>query len=235
MSIKTASVSIVYGLENPQAVMHLLETAGRISHASGDSKSDASAESFVRMIIKLGHESVLEHACITVRVVCDRATAQQWLRHRLASYTMESQRYVSYKEIDFIDPEFKDADGTMWTFDEVDDNLSAPAGIKAMYGAFEDSCCESTKKYRELRDMKVPPEDARSVLPNCTKTVFFSTANIRSWRHFFNERCQPAAQHNIRKLALSLLDQMHSKLPACFQDIYDKYYGCASSPSAPAQ
>lgn len=81
MNIILAKAHVVYGLEDPAKVLQLIETCGRISHASGDSKTPETADQFVRKMIRLGHESVLEHSSITVRVECDRAMAQQWTRY----------------------------------------------------------------------------------------------------------------------------------------------------------
>ena len=80
MELVIANAKIVAGLEDPVASLRLIETCGRVSHASGDSKSVETADAFVRKLVKLGHESVLEHVSATVKVECDRAMAQQWTR-----------------------------------------------------------------------------------------------------------------------------------------------------------
>jgi thymidylate synthase (FAD) len=214
--MKLANAKIVSGLENPSQVMSLLETIGRISHASGPSKSLETADKFVSMLIRLGHESVLEHVSVTVLVECDRAMAQQWTRHRLAAYTMESQRYVSYKDdLSFIDPEFR-VGTTYYTESE-------PGEAAELYSNLNSACILAKEEYQLLRDGGAPPEDARAVLPNCARTLFYTTANLRSWRHIFNERCAPGAQHNIRRVMKDLLKQFHTLLPVVFQDLVDKY------------
>ena len=200
-----ADAKIVHGAENPSETMRLFETIGRISHLSGESKSDESAGKFVRMLVRLGHESVLEHSSVTVLVECDRAMAQQWTRHRLAAYTMESQRYVNYKSISFIDPEFRD------TVDS------------AVTDEFHKSCAAAAVQYQKLREAGAPPEDARAVLPNCTKTTFYTTANLRAWRHIFLMRCAPGAQHNIRRVMTSLLSEFYSAFPDVFYDLAEKF------------
>jgi thymidylate synthase (FAD) len=218
-----ANAKIVRGLEDPVGVMTLLETIGRICHSSGPSKDTESAAKFVKMLIKLGHESVLEHVSVTVLVECDRAMSQQWMRHRLAAYTQESQRYVSYNEVRFVDPEFRSKNGcphyTKW------DILSSgvPDDVKALYEMFGKACAETERKYEELRAIGAPPEDARAVLPNSTRTVFYTTANLRSWRHLFEMRCAAGAQHNIRRVAKDLLLQFYHALPAVFEDQVVKF------------
>lgn len=205
VEIVKSVASVSHGLEDPSEAMRAIETAGRISHASEAPGTPDATDRFVRMLVRLGHESVLEHWSVTVHVKTDRATAQQWTRHRLAAYTMVSQRYVDGARhgISFADPEFSGNNR-----DEA-------------YHIFTELCGASVCAYTALRKLGMPPEDARSVLPNATLTEFYTTANLRSWRHFFSERCKPQAQHNIRQLALSLLSEMHSKLPAVFYDLID--------------
>ena len=222
-----ANAKIIRGLEDPRGIMDMLETIGRICHGSTPNASQDSAEKFVKMIIRLGHESVLEHVSVTVMVECDRAMAQQWTRHRIATYTMESQRYVTYKEVRFVDPEFKSRSVEKNTKEQTVCCAAAesvPEDIKALYAAFEQSCSTAEHGYQMLRNLGAPPEDARVVLPNCTRTVFYTTANLRSWRHFFSMRCAPGAQHNIRRVAIDLLNQFHAVLPAVFQDLIEKFF-----------
>jgi thymidylate synthase (FAD) len=211
--------------------MNMLETVGRICHASASAKTVETADRFVRMLIRLGHESVLEHVSVTVIVECDRAMAQQWTRHRLAAYTMESQRYVTYKEVRFVDPEFRSmtAPTRYYIRDEVEHSIACPSAehtpedVRALYSAFEQSCTTAEHEYQMLRNSGAPPEDARSVLPNSTRTLFYTTANLRVWRHIFNMRCAVGAQHNIRRVMLSLLGQFNALLPAVFGDLAEKF------------
>ena len=86
-----------------------------------------------------------------------------------------------------------------------------------------DSCMEAEWAYSNLISAGVKPETARSVLPNCTATEIYATANIREWRHFFELRCHRTAQRDIRSLALSLLCQMFKQYPVFFEDMVDKY------------
>ena len=202
-SYSIANARIVAG-GDPTA-LKTIETAGRISHASGESVSIETADKFIRMLVRLGHESVLEHHSVTVYVECDRATAQQWTRHRLASYTMLSQRYVDASKdttMKFIDPEIDTTDHMQ---------------------VFVDQCESAAAAYRKMRKLGIPPEDARFVLPNAALTAFYTTANLRSWRHFFSERCKMDAQHNIRRLALNLLIEFNTIFPCCVYDLHHKF------------
>ena len=99
---------------NGNAILKKLEAAGRTCYKSENKMTEDSAANFVRNLIKRGHESVLEHVSITVRIITDRGISHEIVRHRLASYSQESTRYCNYKdkEIEFvlpydIDPETK--------------------------------------------------------------------------------------------------------------------------------
>lgn len=228
--VAVARAHIVRGLEDPAGVMNMLETIGRICHASSSAGNAQTAEKFVKMLIRLGHESVLEHVSVTVLVECDRAMAQQWTRHRLAAYTMESQRYVTYKEVRFVDPEFRSPSEnrhyTKAEVDHADGCCSAervPEDVKTLYDAFDQACTTAEHEYQMLRNSGAPPEDARAVLPNSTRTVFYTTCDLRNWRHIFQMRCAPGAQHNIRRVMIMLLRQFNGLLPAVFGDIADRF------------
>lgn len=140
------------------------------------------------MLIKRGHESVLEHASITVRFVCDRSISHEIVRHRLASYSQESQRYVRYNgDIEFINPRMPNA--------------------KA-YEAWQELCERAEETYKELLSYGVQPQQARSVLPNSTKTEIIMTANLREWRHFLKLRTAKAAHPQMRELTVPLLHEL---------------------------
>lgn len=226
-SLVSANAEFFAGHENPSRVMVLFELEGRICHASEDKIGPGTANKFVGMLIKLGHESVLEHHSVTVKVTCDRATSHQWVRHRLGSYTQMSQRYVDHATHDcqFIDPEFRSAsNGKRYNVHTINDgNEKIPEDVLTLYRIYYSTCMQSLEAYENLRQAGAAPEDARSVLPNGAVTTFYVTFNIRQWRHFLNERCNPAAQHLIRRIALGLLVDFYKILPACFGDIYQKF------------
>lgn len=223
-----ANASLHAGHEDPAGTMALLERVGRVCHASEDKIGPGSADKFVRMLIKLGHESVLEHHSITVKVTCDRGTSHQWVRHRLGSYTQSSQRYIDLASdkrhpCRFIDPEFRSRSaGQRYTASEVE-TAGAPDDVLTLYRVYYSSCLQARDAYDKLRESGAPPEDARAILPNGTLTEFYVTFNLRQWRHFFQERCSPAAQHIINRLASELLTELYKILPVCFEDLYGKF------------
>ena len=175
-----------------------IELSGRTCYKSEDKITEDSAKKFVEMIIKRGHESVLEHQNITVKFITDRGVTHELVRHRLAAYSQESTRYVNYK-------------GGM--------EVIQPIGLGSL-GMYDWRIAmeSSEKAYKELIDKKYAPQVARSVLPNSLKTEIVMTANVREWRHVFKLRCSNAAHPQIKLLMLPLLEELWKKLPAFFAD-----------------
>ena len=192
--------------------LKLIELAGRTAYKSEDNISDdiSSAKRFVNMIIKLGHESVLEHSLLTVRFTCDRGVSHEIVRHRMAAYTQESTRYCNYASGKF---------GREITF-------VAPSTLKKdsiEYFEWYQACDEAEKNYIACMQLNMKPEQARAVLPMSVKTEVVMSANYREWRHFLKLRCAKAAHPDIRKLALELLCELQLRIPVVFDDIYEKY------------
>ncbi len=187
-------------------IMKSIEKAGRTCYKSEKSIKDGSAEKFITSIIKREHESVLEHEKLTVRFVCDRGVTHEIVRHRIASFSQESTRYCNYsgekfgRELTFIKPCFWEEDS-------------------AEYKVWAQTMEYIEKKYFEMTDLGVTPEQARSILPNSLKTEIVVTMNFREWRHFFKLRCDKAAHPQIREIAVSLLSELKEKLPVLFYDI----------------
>jgi len=172
-----------------------IEEAGRTCYRSEDKAGEGTAEKFCCMLIRRGHESVLEHCSLSVRIVCDRATSHQIVRHRLCAFSQASQRYCCYEggPLEVIRPPFDET--SIWV----------------------DSVLQAVAAYRALRTAGEPAENARSVLPNCTATQIVMSANVRQWRHIFNERAlNPHAQLQTRFVFLSLLGELQELVPCLF-------------------
>ena len=204
MKIVNQSIEVLTKTPYEDAV-RLVEEAGRTCYKSESKGTVEGAEKFIKGIIKRGHESVIEHFTITVRVITDRGTTHQIVRHRLASYSQESTRYCNYSkdkfgnEITVIKP----------SFDE--DSLN--------YKNWK-SCCEDSEiAYLHLLGDGATPEQARAVLPTCLKTELVVTMNAREWRHFLKMRLDKAAREEIRDLAQMILDQFKEKYPVFFEDM----------------
>lgn len=186
-----------------KAMLKHIELCGRVCYKSEDKITDDSAERFARKIIKSGHESVLEHASITVRFVCDRGVSHEIVRHRLASYSMESTRYCDYSK-DKFGGEIR---------------VIEPVGCGDELSMMKSSCGYAEIMYQCMISSGVSPQIARAVLPTCLKTELIMTANLREWRHFLKLRTSEAAHPQIRALAVELRDKLREAVPAVFEDI----------------
>lgn len=180
--------------------------AGRVCYQSEPKTDDAT---FVRKLIKRGHESVLEHVIISVRIICDRGVSHELVRHRIASYSQESTRYCNYGkdkfggELTFIRPPWV---GDTKVLDSADWRWTC-------------SCQKAESDYKELLKKGWTPEQARAVLPNSLKTEIVVTMNLREWRHFFRLRCDRAAHPQMRQVADMLLEGFRAYVPVVFDDL----------------
>lgn len=183
-----------------KAVIEKIADAARISHKSAGTGYEADCD-LVRKLIAWGHESVLEHVSLSATIRTDRAIANELTRHRLASFTQESTRYVRYEDgIEVIRPH------------ELPHDSSSEFKWKSL--------CETAEEtYKFMLSSGIKPENARSVLPLCTATTLRMTANLREWRHIFRLRCAKAAHPDIRRLCASMLKQAQELVPVVFEDL----------------
>ena len=155
-----------------------------------------------------GHESVAEHATFTFAVSgVSRALTHQLVRHRVASYSQQSQRYVDMSEAAYIIPESVDKCLAQATPDGCPLNIEYVNAIRK---------CEEV--YRKLVGAGISPEDARYVLPNACTTNIIVTMNASELRHFFALRCCERAQWEIRELANKMLELVKPIAPKLFEN-----------------
>ncbi len=203
MKIVEQSIALEHDFDGADA-MRRIERAGRTCYKSEDRITDDSAVDFVRMIVRRGHESVLEHVALSVRVVCDRGVSHELVRHRIASFSQESTRYCNYG---------KDRHGGEIA-------VIQPPGLKPeALRLWRRACEEAEMAYLAMLADGVAPQIARAVLPTCLKTEMVMTANLREWRHILRLRTSPAAHPQMRELARALLEQLRVALPAVFEDV----------------
>jgi len=166
-----------------------------------ETMSDEAVRRVLKTIITSGHTSALEHASYTFAVDgVSRAMTHQLVRHRLASYNQQSQRYVTYAQTPaFVTPP-----------SVADDPAASETFALATRAAFD--------AYRALVDAGIPAEDARYLLPNAMETKIVITMNIRELLHFFELRCCKRAQWEIRELALAMLALAEPTAPYIFMD-----------------
>jgi thymidylate synthase (FAD) len=202
--------------DSPEA---LIERAGRVCYRSANRESTAQASAerrarFIQHRIKEGHESIIEHASATFEISgISRAASHQLVRHRIASYSQESQRYV-----DMSDPE--------WVVPP--DIASFPKAMELWNEATE----SMQETYRLLRELNIKKEDARFLLPNAAATRIIVTMNFRELLHVFRIRISPHAQWAIRAMCVQMLTSLLPYAPNVFgplaeqlQEAFPSYFG----------
>jgi len=159
------------------------------------------ARRVIKRVTGYGHGSVIEHASFTFSLEdVSRAMTHQLVRHRLASYTQQSQRYVTYDTLErYVTPP------------SIENNAEARK-------IFEETLEKISDTYRKLLKQGIPKEDARFVLPNAAKTNIIVTMNARELRHFFNLRCCARAQWEIREASIEMFKQAKKAAPALFEN-----------------
>lgn len=200
-------------------IMKNIERAGRTCYKSAG-KSEDSYKNFIKNCINRGHESVIEHEKITVRLITDRGTMWDITRHRHCSFSIESSRYCNYSkdkfgneikviEPFFLKPEIQDEGLEQWQ----------------PYLAWANAIKEAEHSYFEILNNGGTPDYARMVLPASLATEICMTANIREWRHIFSLRCQNTVHPHVRQVMIPLLLHFKSVMPELFDDIpYDEEF-----------
>jgi thymidylate synthase (FAD) len=197
-------VNLLYHTENPERAV---ATAARLCYAPVgaaelmEGMSDEQVAKVLAVIMRSGHFSALEHASYTFAVDgVSRALTHQLVRHRIASFNQQSQRYVTYSdEPDIVVPP----------------TIAADPEALAAFNTAIDLCYAS---YAQLVDAGIPAEDARYLLPNAWVAKIVVTMNIRELLHFFEVRCCNRAQWEIRELALRMLELVTPTAPYIFFD-----------------
>jgi len=175
----------------------------------------ADIEKFLDKIMSLGHHSVLEHVSFTFAIEgISRVTTHQLVRHRIASFSQQSQRYVSHKEhFTSIMP------------DTIAENVEARQIFAFMSETVH-------KAYAQLVEMGIPAEDARYILPNATETKIIMTMNARELQHYFALRCCQRAQWEIREMSIEMLQLVKRVAPVIFRTAGP---GCVGGPCPEGQ
>lgn len=180
-----------------------VEAAGRAAGICWNKEEKEDYGSFVKRVIQKGHESVIEHVSFTFRIEgVSRALTHQLVRHRIASYSQRSQRFVDEGEFTYVIPPNVEKD---------------EEARKLFIGFMEDS----KDLYHRLRDMGIPKQDARFVIPNACESKIYVTMNARSLRNFLRLRLAKDAQWEIRELAMRMFDLAFEVSPELFEDLKD--------------
>jgi len=159
------------------------------------------AKEVIKRVTGYGHGSVIEHASFTFSIEgASRAMTHQLVRHRIASYTQQSQRYVRYDTLkNYVTPP----------------SIAKNANAKK---EFDEGLKKISETYQNLLQMGIQKEDARFILPNAAKTNIMVTMNARELRHFFNVRCCARAQWEMREAATEMLRQVKKAASALFEN-----------------
>lgn len=197
-------VELLYHTPDPERA---IATAARLCYAPVgaselmETMPPERIKSVLSTIMKSGHFSTLEHVSYTFAIDgVSRALTHQLVRHRLASFNQQSQRYVKFKDgLNTIKPA------------SVAENEEANA-------LFDEAIDAAVEAYKKLLDAGVPAEDARYLLPNAAETKIVVTMNVRELLHFFELRCCNRAQWEIRELAHKMLDLVRPTAPYVFFD-----------------
>ena len=179
----------------------LLEHAGRVCYRS---ENQGDPGRFLRARIREGHESLIEHASATFEISgISRSCSHQLVRHRLASFSQESQRYVDLSDPEWVlPPAILENPQARALWDELASNVKAT--------------------YRALRELGVHKQDARFALPNATATRIVVTMNFRELLHVFKLSISPAAQWEIRHVCVRMLELAYPLAPAVFGDLWEE-------------
>ncbi|MBP3650467.1 MAG: FAD-dependent thymidylate synthase [Clostridia bacterium] len=219
MPERSLRVQLVRHTGTPQDLVAL---GARLCYAGGtldslvEKISSNDQEAFVQKVMGMGHDSVLEHASFTFLVEgVSRVLLAQLTRHRIASFSVQSQRYVSYQSgFGYIIPPAIRALGE----EAVAEYESQMAQIQGWYEGWQQKLGNAGEKSNE---------DARFVLPGACETRVLFTMNARELRHFFALRMCNRAQWEIRAMAQQMFEQVYPVAPALFADAGP---GCISGP-----
>jgi thymidylate synthase (FAD) len=190
-------------------IMRKIERACRTCYRSEDKITDESYKNLLKNCINRGHESVLEHEKITVRIYDDIGSYKDLTRHRHASFSVESTRYCSYdkdkygNEIAFINPVYIEN--------------------KETYEVWKNTMQKIEDAYIEMKKLGATTDMCREILPHSTAAEYTMTANIREWKHILNLRANNHVHPAIRQVTIPLLKLFKEEMPEIFDDIpYDE-------------
>jgi len=205
-------------VEDLKKQLLVIEMAGRTSYQSQRGEiTQESAERFIRMLIRAGHYSVLEHSVMTVKFFgCSRGFTHELVRHRLSAFTQESTRYVDYaKGEDEPDLERFQLQCVLPAHRNIaeriaigDDEYLSPVNMLELIERY----------YRALRKAGWRAEDARQILPIATESEIVVSSNFRQWRHIFALRTAKDAHWEIRHVMCLLLEGVKRNLPVIVED-----------------
>jgi thymidylate synthase (FAD) len=196
------NVKLIGYTPNPEKIPAI---AAKLTHSKStpeelNKSNEKELDLILKEVLRLGHTSIIEHSCFTF-IISDvsRSLTHQLVRHRIASFAQQSQRYVNLNETSYVTPP----------------KIESNKGLKEAYDKIMENIWI---EYNKLLDLGIPAEDARYVLPNATCTNIIVTMNARSLQNFFELRCCLHSQWEIRKLANKMLKEVKKVAPIIFKN-----------------
>jgi thymidylate synthase (FAD) len=188
-------------------IIKIIEKDARTCYKSEEKIGEGTAERMVSMLIKNGHEAMIEMVDLKVKFIHNRGFSHEMVRHRLCSFAQESTRYCNYsadkfgRELTFIKPYWSPID-------------NFPAGAQ-----WARICANIEDTYFMMLDAGLQPQAARGILPNDLKTEIVVKTNLREWRAIFKLRCASAAHPDMRRVMIPLLMELKDRIPIIFDDL----------------
>lgn len=187
-------------------IMKNIERACRTCYRSEDKITEDSYKNLIKNCVNRGHESVLEHEKVTVRLTCDIGVYKDLTRHRIASFSIESTRYCNYgkdkwdNQIKFIKP----------------CNIE---GDSELYSNWVGTMDFIEKEYIAMSKNGATPDQMRMILPHSTAAEVTMTANIREWKHIFELRCSKRVHPSVQQIMIPLLLYFKEKMPEIYESV----------------
>jgi len=187
-----------------------IERACRTCYRSEDKVTEDSYKNLLKNCISRGHESILEHEKVSIRMICDIGAYKDLTRHRIASFSIESTRYCNYgndkfdNQIKFIKPVNMEED-------------------TEIYNSYITGLEEIEKQYLKMAELGAKPDQLRMLLPHGTAAEVNMTCNLREWKHVFSLRCSKHTHPSIRQLLIPLLLKFKEDMPEIYETVeYDE-------------
>lgn len=218
------NVQLISHTPNPEQV---IATAAKLCYSNSsigelyDGLTPEKSAAFVEKLMNMGHESPIEHVSFTFGIEgISRACSHQLVRHRIASYSQQSQRYVTMDNFEYVTPPSVVEAGLTTEYEAIINRISDSYGLlqKALSNNLTNKFISEglDKEKARLKADKLANEDARFVLPNACTTKIVVTMNARSLYNFFAHRCCNRAQWEIREVAEKMYALVYGLAPTLF-------------------
>ncbi len=205
VKIVNPGIEIITPINGEEILKHI-ELCARNCYKSEDKITSDSARLMVRKLIESGHEAMLEHYSVTVKLTTDVGAYKDLTRHRHASWAIESTRFCNYSKGKY---------GSELTFIK-------PCNIEEgseLYNLWFKAMQDIEKTYIDMAKLGAKADQLRMLLPHSTKADVIMTSNLREWRHIFKLRCDTHAHPSVQQIMKMVLKRFKAEIPVFFDDI----------------